>query len=367
MAKIKVATFNVNNLFERPKIMELNGFSEEGKAVLNDVEKLNELLEHDSYAGTVGEKILTILEKYFHQQSDNPWFKINEIREKLFSRKRDGSGLSLVAKGRDSWLGWVELIKQRTNEVSIENTARVLNAVKAHIVCTVEVDNRTALKNFNDLLLKDFGSSFKHTMLIDGNDDRGIDVGVLSNFEIESMISHIDDTFTDSKGREQKIFSRDCPEFKIKIGNNKYLHLLCNHLKSKGYGKPAESNAKRKRQAERIVQILSKYDLKKDLVIVAGDFNDTPDSEPLKKLISYPNLFDVLNWEGFDGEKWTYHTGKDQIDYMLVSKPLFAFITDVQIERRGIYRRGNTTFPEVTNHTTEASDHACINAVFNIT
>lgn len=129
----------------------------------------------------------------------------------MFSRKRDGSGLSLVAKGRDSWLGWVELIKERTNEVSIENTARVLNAVKADIVCTVEVDNRTALKNFNDLLLKDFGAEYKHTMLIDGNDDRGIDVGVLSNYEIESIASHIDDDYTDANGKKQKIFSRDCP------------------------------------------------------------------------------------------------------------------------------------------------------------
>ena len=366
MEKIRVATYNVNNLFERPKIMELNGFSEEAKIVLTDIEKLNGLLQHASYAGTTGEKILVILEKYFHQRADNPWFIINEIRGKLFSRKRDGSGLSLVTKGRDSWLGWVELIKQRTNEVSIENTARVLNAVKADIVCTVEVDNRTALKNFNDLLLKDFSTAYQHTMLIDGNDDRDIDVGVLSNYEIESIASHIDDDYTNANGKKQKIFSRDCPEFKIKISNNKSLFLLCNHLKSKGYGTPAASNAKRKRQADRIAAILGKYDLANELVIVAGDFNDTPASTPLKNLLNHPDLFDVLNWQNFNCKRLTYHTGKDQIDFLFVSKPLFDSITEVQIERRAIFRRGNIAFREVTNHITETSDHACVWATFTI-
>ncbi len=45
MKKIRIGTFNVNNLFERPRIMELEGFSDTGKEVLKDVARLNELLE----------------------------------------------------------------------------------------------------------------------------------------------------------------------------------------------------------------------------------------------------------------------------------------------------------------------------------
>ena len=37
MKKIRIGTFNVNNLFERPRIMELEGFSTTGKEVLKDV------------------------------------------------------------------------------------------------------------------------------------------------------------------------------------------------------------------------------------------------------------------------------------------------------------------------------------------
>ena len=31
MKKIRIGTFNVNNLFERPRVMELEGFSDTGK------------------------------------------------------------------------------------------------------------------------------------------------------------------------------------------------------------------------------------------------------------------------------------------------------------------------------------------------
>jgi endonuclease/exonuclease/phosphatase family metal-dependent hydrolase len=364
MATIKIATYNMNNLFERTRIMELEGFSEKSKEVLGDVSKLNELLQAESYAGETGEQIVKILNKYFHDTPGNPWFRVNEVREKLFSMKRDGTGAALKAKGRKDWVGWVELVKQKTNEVSLENTARVVKAVNPDILCTVEVDNRIALNNFNNFVIKK-PATFKHAMVIDGNDERGIDVGVLSKFEILSMTSHVDDVYTDANGRKRTIFSRDCPEYNIKV-KNRQLHLLCNHFKSKGYGSQQSSNARRKRQADRVVEILQQYDLTTDWVAVAGDFNDTPGSLPLKNLLTLPGLHDVLDWPGFTGERWTYHTGSEQIDYLLVSTPLFENITDVGIERRGIFRRNNESFPQVTNKVTQASDHACVWAAFDV-
>ena len=47
-------------------------------------------------------------------------------------------------------------------------------------------------------------------MLIDGNDDRGIDIGLLARdvSQIQSIVSHVDDT--DAAGL---IYSRDCAEY----------------------------------------------------------------------------------------------------------------------------------------------------------
>jgi len=364
--KVKIGTYNVNNLFERVKVMELEGFSAIGKEVLGDVSRLNTLLENDSYADPVGAEIVKILNKYFHEIPSNPWFEVNQIREKLYGLRQDGSGVFLKVNGRQDWLGWVEMTKQPTNEVSLQNTARVMKAVDADILCVVEVENRIALNRFNEYLLSKESVEYPHTMVIDGNDERGIDVGVLSRFEIESIRSHIDDMYKSTNGKFYKVFSRDCPEYKLDLGHGKFVHLLCNHLKSKGYGTQAASDTKRKRQAKRIAEILTKYDLATDLVVVAGDFNDTPNSQPLKDLINTPNLFDVLSSPLLNGSRWTYHTGNQQIDYLLVSKPIFDNLSTVRIERRGIFKQGNVSFPEVTNKVTQASDHAAVLAEFNV-
>ena len=70
-------------------------------------------------------------------------------------------------------------------------------------------------------------------MLIDGNDDRGIDVGLLAKqgYEIDRIRSHIDD-----RDAERVVFSRDCPEFTVRTPTGQRLVVLVNHFKSKGYG-----------------------------------------------------------------------------------------------------------------------------------
>ena len=54
-----------------------------------------------------------------------------------------------------------------------ELTAQAIKAVKADIVVLQEVENLDTLKKF------------KYPMVIDGNDNRFIDVGLLSNFQID--------------------------------------------------------------------------------------------------------------------------------------------------------------------------------------
>jgi len=369
--QLKIATYNLNNLFERAKIMDITSsdtFSETTREILNDVSKLCTLLEKESYAGNTGKQIITLLTKYFIQQpfKKENYFIINQIREKLYSVNRAGQ-IELKAKGKSEWLGFVEFTKVKTNGTAVINTARVLNAVAADVVCTVEVDNRIALRNFNELIKRNFQKSYPHYMLIDGNDDRGIDVGILSKYEITSTSSHVDDEHTGEDGKRYKIFSRDCAEYTVQLPHHSTLHVLCNHFKSKGYGTPAVSNERRKRQAERVAEILKSYDLKTDFVVVAGDFNDTPDSLPLQDLVQLHDLHDVLGSNKFQGESWTYHVGNQQIDYLLVSKALYQKLSAVGIERRGIFKRGLEHFEEVDSKITQASDHACVWATFDLT
>lgn len=41
---LRVATYDVNNLFERAAVLELEGFSQQAAKMLQDVQRLNELL-----------------------------------------------------------------------------------------------------------------------------------------------------------------------------------------------------------------------------------------------------------------------------------------------------------------------------------
>ena len=162
-------------------------------------------------------------------------------------------------------------------------------------------------------------------MVIEGNDDRGIDVGLMSRFPVGTMRSHVDDLRNGSR-----IFSRDCPEYEILLRSGAKLLLLVNHFKSKGFGTPAESNERRLRQAERVRAI---YDAHRQAgvthIAVLGDFNDTPTAAPLAPLLAQNStLKDISTHPNFqsDGRVGTFGNGapSEKIDYILLSPELFG-------------------------------------------
>ncbi|MGH8615674.1 MAG: hypothetical protein ACREYF_27560 [Gammaproteobacteria bacterium] len=80
--------------------------------------------------------------------------------------------------------------------------------------------------------------------------------------------------------------------------------MLVNRFKSKGYGKLAETNAKRKRQATRVRAIYeARLQEGFELITIAGGLNDTPTSDPLTPLIDNGStLMDVMDHAKFSGD-----------------------------------------------------------------
>ena len=84
----------------------------------------------------------------------------------------------MVADGRPDWVGWLELKTQAVTELAVRHTAQVVHDVGADVLGVVEAESRIALQRFNvDLLRPISDRIYGHIMLIDGNDERGIDVG----------------------------------------------------------------------------------------------------------------------------------------------------------------------------------------------
>jgi endonuclease/exonuclease/phosphatase family metal-dependent hydrolase len=363
---MRIATFNIENLFSRPRVMNLEEWKD-GKQILTEYSQLNNLIQEPIYTEDIKSSILTSLKKLDLEKTDESDYVIlRKNRGQFLKRPKSGSPV-VIANGRNDWIGWLDLTTQAINEVATKMTAQVIKDVNADILAVIEAEDRIALTRFNDQLLKPIGAEYNEIMLIDGNDERGIDVGLLtkSDISITSVTSHIND-----KQGKAKIFSRDCPEYTVRLDKSTKLLILVNHFKSKGYGIPAESNAKRKAQAQRVREI---YDQRiKDgikLIAVVGDFNDTPISDPLSPLLGAgSDLQDISLHPKFksDGREGTFGNGakSNKIDYLLLSPDLFAKVTDAGPFRKGVWGGKNgTLFPhyaEMTKSLHAASDHAAL-------
>jgi len=368
MRKVRLATFNCENLFSRPKVLNYAD-NEEGREPLNRLAKLDALLARQAYSRADKRRILELIDQL------RAYVDLNELRGKLIGKtKLNGKFRDTIkVSGRADWVGGLTLKRDTLPSEAQHNTAEVIKAIDADIQCVIEVEDRLTLERFNDSLLKGPGS-YPYNLLIDGNDPRGIDVGLLSRFPFAAVNTHVFDR--PSKASKSRIFSRDCLEVELALPRKRRLFVLVNHFKSQGYGTQASCNARRKAQANRVAALLRRYDLKKDLVIVAGDFNDQPQSAPLAGLLRTKNLVDVLAERFPDArERWTYRD-KSQIDYLLVSKPLADAMTDAGVERRGLFEADKLTrnlrsgqicaFPSVTSDTNDASDHAAVWAEFRV-
>jgi len=364
---MRISSLNLENLFSRAKAMNENTWSE-GKPILTEYSRLSVLLQNDPYSKSDQKAILASLKKLGLAKSDDAKFvRLRQNRERLLKRPKNGPP-EIVATGRSDWVGWIELKDEAVNEISTRMTAQVIKDVDADILAVVEAEDRIALTRFNEQLLAPIGAAYDSLMLIDGNDERGIDVGIMtkSKFSITSMVSHVDD-----KSGSERIFSRDCPEYQVET-TGASLRILVNHFKSKGYGTPAVSNAKRRLQAQRVRDI---YEQRKadgiDRIAILGDFNDTPDSDPLEPLLGQnSDLRDITQHPKFvsDGRPGTFKNGtaSGKIDYVLLSPALFARVTGGQIFRKGVWGGiHGTLFPhydEMTEPVHAASDHAAIYA-----
>lgn len=351
---LRIATFNAENLFDRAKVFDLDW--DKGGPILANVAALQAELRKVTFDKTRIRELLNALKGYA---------KIVEVRGKWAK-----------AKGAKDFQGWVELTRSTVTEAAQANTARVLAAVNADIVCLVEIEDRIVLSRFHNQILAPKHlrprnlKPYSYNILIDGNDTRGIDVAVMSRYPLGAIRTHIHD-----RQDGQLIFSRDCLEVEVLLPTGQSCWVLANHFKSQGYNDKSDPGGRKRRraQAERVAEILQGRDLQNGLVIVAGDLNDTPDSTALVPLTSHPGLFN-MNEQLPSSDRWTYHfSGKNQqLDYLLVSLPLKAALQKVEIERRGIfkveqYSRGAVhPFPTVKSDRDSASDHGAVVAEFAI-
>lgn len=325
MTKITIATFNVENLFTR--------YDFRGKKQLVD--------------GQLVRKPLT----------------------KTELAKASKNGLILNPK-----------IMKTQLRVNRKLTADAIKALKADIVGLQEVESQNTLKIFNSRYLK--RKKFAYPLVIDGNDRRYIDVGVLSHYPIDFVRTH---QYTKSPSGRSLLFSRDCLEAHINIGDTS-LPIFVNHFTSMMRGRQA-SRKRRTDQANGVIDILIErfgQDYQNADFVILGDFNDFLEAgkgneSGMTPLLDNDKLVNVVNRLPV-GERWTHYYEGDhsyrQLDYILLSKSLADKNPDVLpvIERRGQSRKVNLageplrvkTFFEGVTKSKKASDHCPVAITINV-
>lgn len=211
------------------------------------------------------------------------------------------------------------IIKEDEYLKKINNISLFLKKVEADIVGLAEVENIALLKKLANI------SGYPFFYLIEGNDPRGIDIGMMSKVEVLYYKSH-KDMKTPYKDNYNYKFSRDCPEALVKISGRE-VYILLNHLKS-SYKDDEKSIPKRIAQVKGILDIIAGIYKKKEnpYVLIVGDFNSTRYSEPMN-ILEKSSLV-ILNYLVDEKKLYTIKLSgkKRDIDYFLVNKYLYDSI-----------------------------------------
>lgn len=233
-----------------------------------------------------------------------------------------------------------------------QQIAQLIQENRPEIMMLCEVGGAESLKNFNRLFLDDQ----YHTVLIEGNSDRNIDVGFLIPKSVGfsfDLISHKTrplnflyphETTSKLTGYHLKqpshFFSRDCAELRLFTADkdSPFLIILLTHLKSRLDPEKIDPGGTERRSAElrAAVDIYNEVRVRFPAVpvVLAGDMNGyagRPNTDPeFLPLYNETDLEDVLELAGVTTEKRsTFYQVKSggksegkQIDYCFISKNL---------------------------------------------
>jgi predicted extracellular nuclease len=275
--------------------------------------------------------------------------------ENLFARFRFDRRVEPQAAIRDGWNA-DDTLFSIGDEHEKMLSAQVIDALDADILGLQEIESLDTLKRFRDRMLRGGRQNYPYPMVIDGNDRRLIDVGLLSRHPIVHLRSyqHLWDP-----ERDEPLFSRDCLEADLEVAGHGRLTVFVNHFKSihSEGGDPRRARettrAKRFRQASAVRQIIEDRfgpGLDDAAFLVMGDFNDYPEDDAL----GASGLGPLLGWSAVENvierlprhDRWTHFWRGDrrfnlpfayhQLDYLLLSRRLArAAPRPPEIERRG--------------------------------
>lgn len=172
--------------------------------------------------------------------------------------------------------------------------AERLRRLRIDVLAVQEVEDIDTLKQFNR---EQLNGMYPHVVLIEGNDPRLIDVGVMSTYPLGAVTSW--QRAIHPSAPDELVFGRDLLEVEVlnPARSTKLLTLYNTHLKSHfvdfredPVAGRAAANERRRRQAETLGRIVKQQTRPDSRYVVAGDMNDPLESEFLDGFARDPEL-----------------------------------------------------------------------------
>lgn len=239
--KITIGTFNLNNLFSR------YNFKGEIQAIQNNETEVNS--------------------EILYQFKSNDRFKTRTYKGNLVKAKDTSDSQTIATR---------------------------IQIINADVLAIQEVEDIDTLRQFNQVQLNNM---YPHVILVEGNDPRLIDVGVISKFPLGAVTSWQEARHPESPGK--KIFGRDLLEVQIlnQSRSKTLFTIFNNHLKSHFVdfredpvaGQQANS-IRRRRQSETIAKVVKARTRPNSKFVILGDMNDPPDSSELAPFVTDAEL-----------------------------------------------------------------------------
>ena len=184
------------------------------------------------------------------------------------------------------------LVRAKSPVATAEIARRIAGVMNADVLAVQEVEHIEILKEFNREHLQNL---YPHIALVEGNDQRLIDVGIMSKLPIGIIVSH--QTAVHPDDPNQRVFSRDLLQVEILNHNRNRLCTIYNtHLKSHfvPFGEDPiqgaiDANNRRRQQAETISRIIGRMERSDSRFVLAGDMNDPPNSQFLAPMLTVDN------------------------------------------------------------------------------
>jgi endonuclease/exonuclease/phosphatase family metal-dependent hydrolase len=190
-----------------------------------------------------------------------------------------------------SYMG--RLVKAKDEASTLKIAGRIWE-MDLDVLAVQEVEDIDTLRTFNRDHL---AGRYPHVILVEGNDPRLIDVGLLSKLPVGAVTSWQQASHPEEPG--VPIFGRDLLEVDLMspTRSRKLFTVFINHLKSNYVdfredpvaGEEA-NNQRRRRQAEMVASIVKARTRPSSSYAVLGDMNDAPDSHLLQAFTSDPTL-----------------------------------------------------------------------------